>query len=210
MTSSDAPALAVSHDEQLLRLRTLMLQGDLTPIAARRLSEKLMILAESDAYPVRLLVNSQKGCFDCAMYLYDMLQFACKQNLYTIAAGVVAGPSLLLFATPPRERRYALTYTRFSLNQSAATSLSPEPASVSATSATGAKGSAASAGSSAASAKLKNHMISILSAQTGQPMDRIEKDIQTDTWLSAKESLNYGLTGQIVVTAYEMVVPKKI
>lgn len=217
MTSQDVSMPAASYEEQLLRLRTLMLYGDLTPATARRLSEKLMILAESDVYPVRLFINSQKGCIDSAMYLYDMLQFACKQNLYTIGTGVVAGPALLLFATPPRERRYALTYTRFHLNQSSAVSMLAESTAVSEEKASGAKPSAASQSAASAvtsvnlqAAKLKNHMVSILSWQTGQPVDRIEKDTQADVWLSAKESVNYGLSGQIVVNAHEIVMPKKI
>ena len=55
--------------------------------------------------------------------------------------------------------------------------------------------------------KTRERINRIIAEQTGQPIDRVEKDTDRDYWMSAEESMEYGLVGRIIESADELPKP---
>jgi ATP-dependent Clp protease protease subunit len=51
---------------------------------------------------------------------------------------------------------------------------------------------------------MRRRLNEIFAAETGQPLERIEKDTERDYWMSAQQAVEYGLVGKIVKNAVEI------
>jgi len=89
----------------------------------------------------------------------------------------------LIFAAAPVEQRYSLPNTRFLLHQPAG----------------GIRGSAQDLAIEAKEIlKMRRRLNEIFAKQTGQPLEKIERETDRNLWMSAEEAKAYGLVGHIV------------
>jgi len=171
-------------EEKFLETRTILLFGEITQKAAREVCEKLILLASLNDNDIKVIINSQGGHVEAGDTIHDMLTFV-KPKVKVLGTGWVASAGALIYVAVPTENRYALRNTRFMLHQPSggvggqATDISIEAQEI---------------------LKMRDRLNKIFSVQTGQPVERIEKDTDRNFWMSADEAKQYGLVGKVITS----------
>jgi ATP-dependent Clp protease protease subunit len=174
-------------EEKFLETRTILLFGEISQKSAREVCEKLILLAALNDDPIKLIINSQGGHVEAGDTIHDMLKFV-KPKVKILGTGWVASAGALIYAAVPTEQRFSLQNTRFMLHQPSG----------------GVGGQASDISIEAQEIlKMRDRLNKIFSVQTGQPVDRIEKDTDRNFWMSAEEAKAYGLVGKIISSQVE-------
>jgi len=178
-----APAESPRLEEQLIfKSRYLMVFGEIDDKLAHAVCRRLLALsADSDA-PITMLISSPGGHVESGDAIHDMIGFV-RAPVVTVGAGWVASAAVHIFLAPPKERRLCLPNTRFMIHQPAG----------------GAGGRAADIAIQAREIiKIRERIAPVIADRTGQPIDKVRIDIDRDYWMSAEESIEYGIVSRIV------------
>jgi len=171
-------------EEKFLETRTILLFGEISQKSAREVCEKLILLSALNDDPIKLIINSQGGHVEAGDTIHDMLTFV-KPKVKILGTGWVASAGALIYVSVPTEDRYSLTNTRFMLHQPSG----------------GVGGQASDISIEAQEIlKMRDRLNKIFSVQTGQPVERIEKDTDRNFWMSADEAKQYGLVGKVITS----------
>ena len=112
-----------------------------------------------------------------------------KPTVRVVGTGWVGSIATHIFLAPEREHRYCLPNTRFLIHQPAG----------------GFGGDATDIEIHAREiVKTRERINRIIAERTGQPLEKVAEDTDRDYWMSAEESLDYGLVGKIVASAGEI------
>ena len=174
-------------EEKFLETRTIMIFGEINQKVAREVSEKLILLSSLNDNDIKVIINSQGGHVEAGDTIHDMLTFV-KPKVKVLGTGWVASAGALIYVAVPTENRYSLPNTRFMLHQPSggvggqATDISIEAQEI---------------------LKMRERLNYIFSVQTGQPVEKIERDTDRNFWMSAEEAKDYGLVGKVVTTQAE-------
>jgi ATP-dependent Clp protease protease subunit len=169
-------------DEKFLETRTILLFGEISQKSAREFSEKLILLSSINNDDIRVIINSQGGHVEAGDTIHDMIRFV-KPKVKILGTGWVASAGALIYVAVPIEQRYSLPNTRFMLHQPSggvggqATDISIEAAEI---------------------LKMRERLNQIFSVQTGQPVEKVERDTDRNFWMSADEAKQYGLVGKVI------------
>jgi ATP-dependent Clp protease, protease subunit len=171
-------------DKTLFERRTLTLFGEIDMDVAQRTAEKLLALAYASDDPITLYIGSPGGHVESGDTIFDMVRFI-KPEVRIVGTGWVGSIATHIYLAVDRAQRYCLPNTRFLIHQPA-----------------GGMGGTASDVEIHAREILKTRarINRIIAEQTGQPLERVEKDTDRDYWMSAEESVDYGLVGKIITT----------
>jgi ATP-dependent Clp protease protease subunit len=182
---------APSYDpviERLLRVRTMIISGEITQRLASTVSSQLLALAADSDADITLFINSQGGHVEAGDTIHDLIRFI-RPRVRMIGTGWVASAGALIYVAVPREHRFCLPNTRFLLHQPAG----------------GTGGSASDIDIEAREIlRMRDRLNRIFSRETGQPLERIEEDTHRNFWLGAEAALRYGLVGRIVERASDL------
>lgn len=174
--------------ERLLQTRTITIFGEINMKKAQEVTQQLLLLAAESDEPIKIFINSPGGHVESGDTIFDMIRFV-KPNVKVIGTGWVASAGALIFAAADKEDRYSLPNTRFLLHQPAG----------------GAMGQASDIAIEATEIiKMRRRLNQIFADQTGQPLEKVEKDTDRNFWMSAKEAQEYGLVGSIVRSVSEI------
>jgi ATP-dependent Clp protease protease subunit len=171
-------------EEKFLETRTILLFGEISQKSAREVCEKLILLSALNDSDIKLIINSQGGHVEAGDTIHDMIRFV-KPTVKILGTGWVASAGALIYVSVPKEDRYSLPNTRFMLHQPSggvggqATDISIEAAEI---------------------LKMRERLNQIFSTQTGQPVEKIERDTDRNFWMSAQEAKDYGLVGKVIST----------
>ena len=171
-------------EEKFLEARTILIFGEINQKLAKEVSEKLILFSAINDDDIKVIINSQGGHVEAGDTIHDMLTFV-KPKVKILGTGWVASAGALIYSAVPTDRRYSLINTRFMLHQPSggvggqATDISIEAQEI---------------------LKMRDRLNKIFSVQTGQSMERIEKDTDRNFWMSAEEAKQYGLVGKVITT----------
>src|ERR1700753_3856304 len=174
-------------EEKFLETRTILLFGEISQKSAREVCEKLILLAALNDNDIKLIINSQGGHVEAGDNIHDMLTCV-RPKVKILGTGWVASAGALIYAAVPTDCRYSLPNTRFMLHQPSggvggqATDISIEAQEI---------------------LKMRDRLNKIFSVQTGQPVDKIDRDTDRNFWMSAEEAKQYGLVGKVITTQSE-------
>lgn len=188
--AADAPKkVKPSAMRYALRARTILLFGPIEPKTTRDVIRSLVLLDQmSKSKPIRLFVNSPGGLADDGFAIFDMVRFV-EPPVYTICTGLAASAATIVMVAAPRERRLILPHARVMLHQPSV----------------GVRGTASDIAIGAKEILRVRHKANeLFQKETGQPMEKIERDMHRDFWMSAEEAVAYGLVGKIVQNAREL------
>lgn len=175
-------------ENTLLKNRTLMLFGEINKDVAQRTAEKLLTLSYESDDPIVLYIGSPGGHVESGDTIFDMIRYI-KPVVSTIGTGWVGSIATHIYLAPDRGNRYCLPNTRFLIHQPAG----------------GFGGSATDVEIHAREiVKTRERINGIIAEQTGQPLERVEKDTDRDYWMSAEESVEYGIVGKIINNISEL------
>jgi ATP-dependent Clp protease protease subunit len=187
--ATDAPKKHRSPERYLLKARTILLFGPIEPKLTREVIRTLVLLDQvSRTKPIRLLINSPGGLADDGFAIFDMARFV-SAPVFTLITGLAASAATIVMVAAPRERRLILPHGRVMLHQPSV----------------GVRGTASDIAIGAKEIlRVRKKANELFQLETGQPMDRIERDMHRDFWMSAEEAVAYGLAGKIVRHEREM------
>ena len=178
-------------ENTLLEHRTLTIFGEIDKDCAQRCTERLLAMAFKSDDPITVFIGSPGGHVESGDTIFDMIRYI-KPVVRTVGTGWVGSIATHIYLAAEREQRYALPNTRFLIHQPAG----------------GFGGDASDIEIHARElVKTRERINRIIAEQTGQPLDRVEKDTDRDYWMSAEESKEYGLVGRIIESADELPTP---
>jgi ATP-dependent Clp protease protease subunit len=183
------PEIGPQIGQILFKARTVLLFGEIDMKLAQMISAQLLALAaENPKAPIRLLVNSPGGHVEAGDTIHDMLGFV-GAPVQVVGTGWVASAAAHIYLGVPRENRLCLPNTRFMLHQPSG----------------GAGGRAADIDIEAREIiKMRRRINEVIARETGQPIEKVERDTDRNYWMSAEEAIAYGLVGRIVKTVGEL------
>lgn len=183
---ADTPAPIL---KQLLESRSVLLTGPVTDELSQKILAQLLVLDAQDAEkPIRVYINSPGGSVDAGFAIYDAMRFV-RAPVHAICAGLAASAATVILLGADKGHRFSLPNTRFLLHQPS----------------TGMQGQASDISIGAQQIlNLRARINRLLAAETGQPIERIETDTHRDYWMTAEESVEYGLIDSIVGSSADL------
>ncbi|WP_346353262.1 ATP-dependent Clp protease proteolytic subunit [Azotosporobacter soli] len=172
--------------EQLLKTRSIIIAGEINQSLAEKVMTQLLLLQEAGDEPIKLFINSQGGHVEAGDTIHDMIRFI-KPRVIVIGTGWVASAGITIFLAAEKENRYSLPTTRYMIHQPLG----------------GVQGQASDIQIEADEiVKMRGRINRMISAATGQKLEKVEKDTQRNFWLDAEQAKEYGIVEHIV-TRYE-------
>ena len=169
---------------RLLKDRIIFLGEEVNDVSANLIVAQLLFLeAEDPSKDIQLYINSPGGSVTAGMAIYDIMQYI-KCDVSTICLGMAASMGAFLLSSGAKGKRYALPNSTIMIHQPSG----------------GAQGQATEIQIVADQiAKTKKKLNEILSANTGQPLEIVEKDTDRDNYMTAEEAKAYGLIDGVVI-----------
>ena len=167
---------------RLLKDRIIFIGGPIDDDIANSVVAQLLFLEGDDPdKDINLYINSPGGSVSAGLAIYDTMQYI-KCEVSTICIGLAASMGAFLLAAGAKGKRKALPNAEIMIHQVSG----------------GAHGQATDINIQAEQIlKLKKRLNEILSARTGQSVERVTQDTERDNYMSADEARAYGLIDEV-------------
>jgi len=174
---------------RLLKERIIFLSGQVDDHMANLITAQLLFLeAEGPDKDIYMYINSPGGVVTSGMAIYDTMQYI-RCDVSTLCVGQAASMGAHLLASGAAGKRYALPNARVMIHQPLG----------------GFQGQATDIEIHAREIiKLKEHMNQMMAKHTGQPIEKINEDVERDYFLTADEACAYGLVDQVLSSRDEV------
>ncbi|WP_126445206.1 ATP-dependent Clp endopeptidase proteolytic subunit ClpP [Sulfuricystis multivorans] len=168
---------------RLLKERVIFLVGPVNDVTANLVVAQLLFLeSENPDKDIFLYINSPGGSVSSGLAIYDTMQFI-KPDVSTLCIGQAASMGAFLLAAGAPGKRYCLPNSRVMIHQPMG----------------GFQGQASDIEIHAKEIlHIKQRLNEMLAKHTGQPLERIERDTDRDTFLSAEAAVEYGLVDKLL------------
>ena len=169
---------------RLLKDRIIFLGEEVNDVSAGQIVSQLLFLeAEDPGKDIQLYINSPGGSVTAGMAIYDTMQYI-KCDVSTICLGMAASMGAFLLAGGAKGKRFALPHSTIMIHQPSG----------------GAQGQATEIQIVADHiAQTKRTLNELLAANTGQPIEVVERDTDRDNYMTAEEAKAYGLIDGVVM-----------
>ena len=167
---------------RLLEDRIIFLSGEITDETANSVVAQLIFLEGKDPEKdISLYINSPGGSVSAGLAIYDTMNFI-KCDVTTICVGLAASMGAFLLSSGAKGKRFALPNSEIMIHQPLG----------------GARGQASDIEIQANHIKrIKEKINQILSENSGQPLEKVQKDTDRDNYMTAEQALEYGLIDKI-------------
>ena len=168
---------------RLLKDRVVFVVGAIDDYMANVVVAQLLFLeSENPDKDVHLYINSPGGIVTAGLSIYDTMQFI-KPDVSTICLGQAASMGSLLLAGGAKGKRYCLPHSRIMIHQPSG----------------GFQGQATDIDIHAREIlMIRERLNAIMAKHTGQPVERIERDMERDRFMDAKAAVEYGLVDNML------------
>jgi ATP-dependent Clp protease, protease subunit len=168
---------------RLYRERIIFLGRDVDDEIANQIIAVMLYLdSEDPGKDISLYINSPGGMVTSGMAIYDTMQHI-KSDVVTICVGLAASMGSFLLAAGTKGKRLALPHSRIMIHQPSG----------------GTRGQASDIEIEAREIlRIRGQLNQIYADNTGQPLEKIEKDMDRDFFMSAEEAKAYGLIDHVV------------
>ena len=146
-------------------------------------AQLLFLEAEDPERDISLYINSPGGSITAGLAVYDTIQFI-RNDVTTICVGQAASMAAVLLAAGSPKKRFALPHSRVLIHQPWMGGIQGQATDI----------------DIHAKEILRIRMIlnKILAAHSGQPLERIEKDVERDYIMTAEQSKEYGIIDEVI------------
>jgi ATP-dependent Clp protease protease subunit len=168
---------------RLLKDRVVFIVGPIDDYMANVVVAQLLFLeSENPDKDVHLYINSPGGIVTAGLSIYDTMQFI-KPDVSTICLGQAASMGSLLLTGGAKGKRYCLPHSRIMIHQPSG----------------GFQGQATDIDIHAREIlMIRERLNAIMAKHTGQPVERIERDMERDRFMDAKAAVEYGLVDNML------------
>ena len=169
---------------RLLKERIIFLGEEVNDTSASIIVAQLLFLeAEDPSKDIHLYINSPGGSVSAGLAIYDTMKYI-KCDVSTICIGMAASMGAFLLSGGAKGKRFALPNSEIMIHQPSG----------------GARGQATEIKIVAENIlKTKKKLNEIRAANTGRPIEEIERDTERDNYMSAEEARAYGLIDEILM-----------
>ncbi len=173
---------------RLLKERIIFLGEEVNEVTASLIVAQMLFLESEDpSKDIHLYINSPGGSVTAGMAIYDTMNYI-KCDVSTICMGMAASMGAFLLSSGAKGKRYALPNAEIMIHQPLG----------------GAKGQATDIKIVADHIlETKRKLNQILSDNTGQPFETIEKDTDRDNYMSALVAKEYGIIDKVIANRSE-------
>ena len=173
----------ISIYQRLSLERIIFLGNEVDDQVANQIIAFMLYLdSEDPGKDIYLYINSPGGMVTSGMAIYDTMQHI-KSDVVTICVGLAASMGSFLLAAGTKGKRMALPNSRIMLHQPYG----------------GARGQATDIEIEAREIlRIRHQLNNIYADRTGQPLEKIEKDMDRDFFMSAAEASEYGLIDRVI------------
>jgi len=173
---------------RLLKERVIFLVGVVNDMSANLvLAQMLFLESENPDKDISFYINSPGGSVSAGMSIYDTMQFI-KPDVSTLCVGQAASMGAFLLSSGAKGKRFCLPNSRVMIHQPMG----------------GFQGQASDIEIHAKEILyLRAQLNEILSKNTGQPIEVIERDTDRDFFMSGDQSVSYGLVDKVLVNRGE-------
>ncbi|HJG16926.1 ATP-dependent Clp endopeptidase proteolytic subunit ClpP [Limosilactobacillus vaginalis] len=174
---------------RLLKDRIIMLSGPIEDDMANSIVAQLLFLdAQDSTKDIYLYINSPGGVVTSGMAIYDTMNFI-KSDVQTIVIGMAASMASVLVSSGAKGKRFGLPHSQVLIHQPSG----------------GAQGQQTEIEIAATEILKTRKMINeILAKNSGQPIEKINRDTERDHYLTAQEAVDYGLLDGIMENNYKL------
>ena len=169
---------------RLLEDRIIFLTGEINDAMANIIVAQMIYLeGKNPDKDIYLYINSPGGSVSAGMAIYDTMNYL-KCDVSTICIGLAASMGAFILSSGTKGKRFVLPNSEVMIHQPLG----------------GAQGQASDIAIQAKHIQhIKDKINKILSENTGQPLEKIEKDTDRDNYMTAEEAKKYGLVDKIFV-----------
>lgn len=170
---------------RLLKERVIFLVGPVNDASANLIVAQLLFLeAENPDKDISFYINSPGGSVTAGMSIYDTMQFI-KPDVSTLCIGQAASMGAFLLASGAKEKRFSLPNSRIMIHQPSG----------------GFQGQSTDIQIHAKEIMyLREKLNGVLASHTGRTTKEIDRDTERDNFMSAEESVKYGLIDKVIET----------
>lgn len=174
---------------RLLKDRIIFIGSPIDNEIANLIVAQLLFLESEDPEKdISFYINSPGGVVTAGMAIYDTIQYI-KPDVATVCVGQAASMGALLLTAGAKGKRFALPHSRILIHQPLG----------------GVQGQATDIKIQANEIlKMKDTLNTILANHTGQNIEKIAEDTERDFFMSASESLEYGIVDKVVADRSEL------
>lgn len=168
--------------EKLLEERKVFLWGMVDDDSAKHVIDRLLYLDLQSKEEIQLVINSPGGYVTSGFAIYDTIK-QIKSPVSTVCSGLAASMGSILLSVGKKGRRFIQPHAQVMIHQPSG----------------GARGQASNIEIQAKEIiKTKELSAKILAANCGQKYEKVLRDFDRDYWMSAKESIEYGIVDGIL------------
>lgn len=168
---------------RLLKDRIIFLGSEVNEHTANLIAAQMLFLESEDPKKdIKLYINSPGGSVYDAFAIYDTMQYV-KCDIQTVGIGVQASAAAFLLSAGTKGKRFILPHATVMVHQPSA----------------GTRGKVSDMEIDLKEGlRLKKLLNEILAKNTGQPIKKIETDVERDFWMNADEAKKYGLVDKVI------------
>jgi ATP-dependent Clp protease, protease subunit len=167
---------------RLLKERVIFLVGPVNDYTNLVVAQLLFLESENPDKDIHFYINSPGGSVSAGMAIFDTMNFI-KPDVSTLCTGMAASMGAFLLAAGAKGKRFSLPNSRVMIHQPLG----------------GTQGQATDIEIHAREIlRLRALLNSILAEQSGQTLERIERDTERDYFMTAQEAADYGLVDKVI------------
>ena len=168
---------------RLLKDRIIIINGEINDSSSNSIVAQLLYLDSLNSDDISIYINSPGGVITSGMAIYDTMQYI-KPDVCTICTGLAASMGAFLLSSGQKGKRYALPNSEIMIHQPLG----------------GFQGQATDIDIQAKRIlKIKDTLNKLISEQTGQPLEKVQRDVERDYFMEPAEAQEYGLIDKIMV-----------
>ena len=152
-------------------------------IANLVIAQMLFLAQEDPEKDIQLYINSPGGSITAGMAIYDTMQYV-KNDVTTICIGQAASMAALLLSAGEAKKRLALPNSRILIHQPSMGGLSGQATDIDI--------------HAREILRMRANLNEIMAKHTLQPLEKIERDVERDFWMSAQQAREYGIVDEII------------
>jgi ATP-dependent Clp protease protease subunit len=169
---------------RLLRDNIIFIGTPIDDNVANLVTAQLLFLeAEDPEKDVSLYINSPGGVVTAGMAIYDTMLFI-RPHVATICVGQAASIAAVLLAAGTPGKRFALPNSRVLIHQPTMGGLSGQATDIDI--------------HAREILRIRASLNEIMAKHTGQPIEKVEHDMERDFWMSAQQARDYGMIDEII------------
>lgn len=167
---------------RLLKDRIIILSGEIDDNLANSVIAQILYLDSINHEDINMYINSPGGSVTAGMAIYDTMNFV-KSDISTNCLGIAASMAAFLLSSGKKGKRFILPNAEVMIHQPLG----------------GVQGQATEIKIAAERIlKMRDKLNSILAKNTGQSIEKIEKDTERDNFMSAEEAVEYKIVDKIL------------